>query len=63
MKGGQRMKKKKNTKIDFLILNQKWARRFLLSHIFGWITATIQTVWIVLEVRCWAKKIQKQVKK
>lgn len=62
-KGGQGMKKKKKTNLDYFILNQKWAKRFLISHISGWIVACLQTIWIVVEIRCWAKKIMKQVKK
>jgi hypothetical protein len=61
LKGGMGMKKKKN--LDLWILNQKWTKRFLTSHILGWITATLQTVWIVIELRYWAKKILKQVGK
>jgi hypothetical protein len=63
MKGGQRMKKKKSTKIDYWVLNQKWTKRFLFSHVSGWLVACLQTLWIVIEIRFWAKKIMKQVKK
>lgn len=33
------------------IVNQKWTKRFLVSHILGWIIFSMQTVWIVSEVR------------
>lgn len=57
------MKKKKTTNFDFWILNQKWSKRFFISHISGWTIACLQTIWIVIEIRHWAKKILKKVGK
>jgi hypothetical protein len=42
--------KKKNW-TDLWIMNQKWSRRFFASHMFGWIVASLQTIWIVLEIK------------
>lgn len=44
------MKNIKNP-LDMFILNQRWTKRFLFSHIAGWVFFTLQTVWIVWEVR------------
>lgn len=49
--------------MKFWVLNQRWTKRFFLSHIFGWITATIQTLWIVFEIRYFAKKILKVIER
>lgn len=42
---------------DYWFLSQKWSRRFLASHLFGWTVAFIQTFWIVWEVRRMIKEI------
>jgi len=44
-------KRKRKWANRYWILNEKWTKAFFLSHIFGWIIATLQTVWIVFEVR------------
>lgn len=36
---------------DLWFLNQRWSKRFFASHMFGWVTASVQTIWIVLEIR------------
>lgn len=41
----------------------RWNRIFLISHICGWITAFVQTVWIVVEVRKAAKEIKQLLQK
>jgi hypothetical protein len=38
------------------VVSNKWIKRFFWSHIFGWITATLQTCWIVYEVRRYCKQ-------
>lgn len=43
--------------MKFWILNQRWTRYFFISHISGWIIATLQTIWIIIEVRRYGKKI------
>lgn len=35
----------------YWILTEKWTKAFFISHVFGWTIATIQTIWIVWEVR------------
>jgi hypothetical protein len=37
--------------MDSYILSQKWTKRFLASHLFGWTVAFLQTFWIVIEIR------------
>jgi hypothetical protein len=37
--------------MDTFILSQKWTRRFLASHVAGWVFFSLQTLWIVWEVR------------
>lgn len=44
-------KKKEPWAKHFWILNQTWTKAFFFSHLFGWITAFLQTFWIVYEVR------------
>jgi hypothetical protein len=41
------------------MLTDKWLRRFITSHIFGWVATLIQTGFIIYEVR----KVQKQISK
>lgn len=31
--------------------SKAWTVSFFISHIFGWIVATVQTIWIVWEIR------------
>ena len=46
------MAKKKDSKFSkFWVLDQFWTKAFFISHISGWIIATLQTLWIVIEVR------------
>lgn len=33
-----------------MLFNRGFIYFFVLSHIFGWITATVQTIWIVHEL-------------
>jgi hypothetical protein len=40
---------------NFIIMNRKWVKGFMLSHVFGWTTAFFQTFWIVYEIRKYAK--------
>jgi hypothetical protein len=40
-------------------VSQKWSKRFFASHMFGWITAFVQTFWIVIEIKAALKKILK----
>jgi hypothetical protein len=35
----------------FRFVNQKWTRRFFISHICGWCTAVFNAIWIVYEIR------------
>jgi hypothetical protein len=30
---------------------KNWVTAFLISHLFGWIVAWIQTIWLVREIR------------
>jgi hypothetical protein len=45
----------------FAIVTNKWSKAFITSHVLGWITATLQTIWIVYEVRMMLKKIMKDL--
>lgn len=33
------------------VISEPWAIIFLISHICGWLVATLQTIWIVYEIR------------
>jgi hypothetical protein len=33
------------------VLTNYWVKAFMLSHIFGWATAFLQTFWIVYEIK------------
>lgn len=44
-------KKKKRWAENFWVLNQMWTKAFFFSHLGGWFVATLQTLWIVFEVR------------
>jgi hypothetical protein len=46
-----RNKKKRFNIFDWWFLNQTWSKRFFASHMFGWIVASLQTIWIVLEIK------------
>jgi hypothetical protein len=50
--GSVEMKRKNKTWFNkYWILDEKWTKAFFISHIFGWVIATLQTIWIVEEVR------------
>jgi hypothetical protein len=46
----RKQKTKKWTK-RYWLLSETWTKAFFMSHIFGWIVATLQTIWIVWEIR------------
>jgi hypothetical protein len=35
----------------YWVLDETWTKAFFLSHIFGWFVASLQTLWIVAEIR------------
>jgi hypothetical protein len=50
------MAKRKKFIPSFIVMNQKWVKGFMISHIAGWTMACLQTVWIVYEVRKYCRK-------